>query len=128
RQEDPGAAHADANDTHAMRRAIELAARGLGFTSPNPAVGCVIADATGRIALGAAAICSVLDPGRLVLAGEVGQGGGSVLAARVSERLARISPLRTEVLVTAVEGGPILRGAVIMAMDAAQEALFAPAG
>ncbi|MET9698670.1 bifunctional diaminohydroxyphosphoribosylaminopyrimidine deaminase/5-amino-6-(5-phosphoribosylamino)uracil reductase RibD [Streptomyces sp. NPDC006529] len=49
RQEDPVAHHADANDTHAMRRAIELAARGLGFTSPNPAVGCVIADAAGRI-------------------------------------------------------------------------------
>ncbi|MER5732442.1 bifunctional diaminohydroxyphosphoribosylaminopyrimidine deaminase/5-amino-6-(5-phosphoribosylamino)uracil reductase RibD [Streptomyces sp. NPDC002138] len=52
RQEDPVAAHAhanDAHDTHAMRRAIELAARGLGFTSPNPVVGCVIADASGRI-------------------------------------------------------------------------------
>ncbi|MFJ7205668.1 bifunctional diaminohydroxyphosphoribosylaminopyrimidine deaminase/5-amino-6-(5-phosphoribosylamino)uracil reductase RibD [Streptomyces sp. NPDC098789] len=49
RQEDPVATHADANDARAMRRAIELAARGLGFTSPNPAVGCVIADASGRI-------------------------------------------------------------------------------
>ncbi|WP_330329380.1 bifunctional diaminohydroxyphosphoribosylaminopyrimidine deaminase/5-amino-6-(5-phosphoribosylamino)uracil reductase RibD [Streptomyces sp. NBC_00536] len=48
RQEDPVATRADANDTHAMRRAIELAARGLGFTSPNPVVGCVITDAEGR--------------------------------------------------------------------------------
>ncbi|WP_461036002.1 bifunctional diaminohydroxyphosphoribosylaminopyrimidine deaminase/5-amino-6-(5-phosphoribosylamino)uracil reductase RibD [Streptomyces mayteni] len=31
-----------------MRRAIELAARGLGNTSPNPVVGCVVLDATGR--------------------------------------------------------------------------------
>ncbi|WP_328541005.1 bifunctional diaminohydroxyphosphoribosylaminopyrimidine deaminase/5-amino-6-(5-phosphoribosylamino)uracil reductase RibD [Streptomyces sp. NBC_00344] len=31
-----------------MRRAISLAARGLGSTSPNPVVGCVIADAAGR--------------------------------------------------------------------------------
>jgi predicted NBD/HSP70 family sugar kinase len=93
-----------------------------------PAGEAFLDELAGRIALGAAAICSVLDPGRLVLAGEVGQGGGSALAARVAEQLARISPLRTEVLVTAVEGGPILRGAVIMAMDAAQEVLFAPAG
>ncbi|MER6995738.1 bifunctional diaminohydroxyphosphoribosylaminopyrimidine deaminase/5-amino-6-(5-phosphoribosylamino)uracil reductase RibD [Streptomyces sp. NPDC000410] len=31
-----------------MRRAIALAARGLGSTSPNPVVGCVITDAAGR--------------------------------------------------------------------------------
>ncbi|WP_030907119.1 bifunctional diaminohydroxyphosphoribosylaminopyrimidine deaminase/5-amino-6-(5-phosphoribosylamino)uracil reductase RibD [Streptomyces sp. NRRL F-5126] len=31
-----------------MRRAVALAARGLGSTSPNPVVGCVILDAEGR--------------------------------------------------------------------------------
>lgn len=53
RQEDPVATHAahaspDAG-TRAMRRAIELAARGLGSTHPNPVVGCVITDASGSI-------------------------------------------------------------------------------
>ncbi|WP_245180595.1 bifunctional diaminohydroxyphosphoribosylaminopyrimidine deaminase/5-amino-6-(5-phosphoribosylamino)uracil reductase RibD [Streptomyces montanisoli] len=33
-----------------MRRAVALAARGLGSTSPNPVVGCVILDAEGRLA------------------------------------------------------------------------------
>ncbi|MFD1829278.1 bifunctional diaminohydroxyphosphoribosylaminopyrimidine deaminase/5-amino-6-(5-phosphoribosylamino)uracil reductase RibD [Streptomyces desertarenae] len=33
-----------------MRRAVALAARGLGSTSPNPVVGCVVLDASGRIA------------------------------------------------------------------------------
>ncbi|HEY9327811.1 MAG TPA: bifunctional diaminohydroxyphosphoribosylaminopyrimidine deaminase/5-amino-6-(5-phosphoribosylamino)uracil reductase RibD [Streptomyces sp.] len=37
-----------AADTTAMRRAIALAARGLGSTSPNPVVGCVVLDATGH--------------------------------------------------------------------------------
>ncbi|MGW7454882.1 bifunctional diaminohydroxyphosphoribosylaminopyrimidine deaminase/5-amino-6-(5-phosphoribosylamino)uracil reductase RibD [Streptomyces sp. NPDC054787] len=32
-----------------MSRAVELAARGLGSTSPNPVVGCVITDATGTV-------------------------------------------------------------------------------
>ncbi|WP_217383294.1 bifunctional diaminohydroxyphosphoribosylaminopyrimidine deaminase/5-amino-6-(5-phosphoribosylamino)uracil reductase RibD [Streptomyces sp. NK08203] len=32
----------------AMRRALELAARGLGTTSPNPVVGCVVLDAHGE--------------------------------------------------------------------------------
>ena len=33
----------------AMRRAVELAARGLGTTSPNPVVGCVLLDADGQV-------------------------------------------------------------------------------
>ncbi|MBQ1012029.1 bifunctional diaminohydroxyphosphoribosylaminopyrimidine deaminase/5-amino-6-(5-phosphoribosylamino)uracil reductase RibD, partial [Micromonospora sp. M51] len=33
----------------AMRRAIELAARGLGTTSPNPVVGCVLLDSDGEV-------------------------------------------------------------------------------
>ncbi|MFB7179376.1 bifunctional diaminohydroxyphosphoribosylaminopyrimidine deaminase/5-amino-6-(5-phosphoribosylamino)uracil reductase RibD [Streptomyces sp. NPDC056257] len=55
RQEDPVATHAahaaPASDagTRAMRRAVELAARGLGSTSPNPVVGCVITDASGTV-------------------------------------------------------------------------------
>ncbi|MFE7775981.1 bifunctional diaminohydroxyphosphoribosylaminopyrimidine deaminase/5-amino-6-(5-phosphoribosylamino)uracil reductase RibD [Streptomyces sp. NPDC057445] len=39
---------ATAADMDAMRRAITLAARGLGSTSPNPVVGCVITDAAGQ--------------------------------------------------------------------------------
>jgi diaminohydroxyphosphoribosylaminopyrimidine deaminase/5-amino-6-(5-phosphoribosylamino)uracil reductase len=31
-----------------MRRALELAALGLGTTSPNPPVGCVVLDVAGR--------------------------------------------------------------------------------
>lgn len=33
-----------------MARAVELASRGLGRTSPNPVVGCVVLDAEGRVA------------------------------------------------------------------------------
>ncbi|WNE99993.1 bifunctional diaminohydroxyphosphoribosylaminopyrimidine deaminase/5-amino-6-(5-phosphoribosylamino)uracil reductase RibD [Streptomyces luomodiensis] len=41
---------ATAAETQAMRHAVALAARGLGHTSPNPVVGCVILDADGRVA------------------------------------------------------------------------------
>ncbi len=37
-------------ETEAMRRAVALAARALGSTSPNPVVGCVVLDAGGRVA------------------------------------------------------------------------------
>jgi diaminohydroxyphosphoribosylaminopyrimidine deaminase / 5-amino-6-(5-phosphoribosylamino)uracil reductase len=36
-------------DHHWMRRALELAGNGIGVTSPNPAVGCVILDAAGQL-------------------------------------------------------------------------------
>lgn len=49
RQEDPVAAGAATpTELAAMRRAVSLAARGLGGTSPNPVVGCVVLDAGGR--------------------------------------------------------------------------------
>ncbi|WP_406859686.1 ROK family transcriptional regulator [Streptomyces sp. HUAS MG47] len=79
-----------------------------------------------RLALGAAAVASVLDPGCVVLGGENGHAGGAALAARVEDRLARLSPLRTEVRATALGGGAVLRGALLAARDAAQDDLFGP--
>jgi diaminohydroxyphosphoribosylaminopyrimidine deaminase/5-amino-6-(5-phosphoribosylamino)uracil reductase len=37
-------------DCYWMQRALELARRGIGVTSPNPAVGCVILDCAGQVA------------------------------------------------------------------------------
>ena len=37
-------------DRYWMQRALELARRGIGVTSPNPAVGCVILDKAGQVA------------------------------------------------------------------------------
>jgi len=37
-------------DRYWMQRALELARRGIGVTSPNPAVGCVILDRAGQVA------------------------------------------------------------------------------
>ncbi|MEQ7005517.1 ROK family transcriptional regulator [Actinopolymorpha sp. B17G11] len=88
-----------------------------------------------RVAAGAAAICAVLDPGYLVLAGEVGRAGGDQLANRVAERLADAVPLPTQVVAATVGGppapepaagpdagarvadSPVLRGAVLVALD-----------
>ncbi|MFI1501754.1 ROK family transcriptional regulator [Streptomyces platensis] len=81
-----------------------------------------------RIALGVAAVCAVLDPGCVVLGGEVGRGGGAELADRVTGHLARLSPLRTDVRAGAVGGRAVLLGAVLAARDAAQNDLFGAAG
>ncbi|BAC74612.1 transcriptional regulator [Streptomyces avermitilis] len=83
----------------------------------------VLAD---RLAIGAAAVVAVLDPGCVVLAGEVGQAGGDVLAARVEERLVRMSPLPAEVRASTLGGDAVLRGALLTARDGAQDELFGP--
>ncbi|MFJ2719780.1 ROK family transcriptional regulator [Streptomyces sp. NPDC087437] len=79
-----------------------------------------------RVALGVASVVAVLDPGCVVLGGEIGQAGGEMLAARVAERVARMSPLRTEVRAGALGGRAVLRGALVTARDRAQDDLFAP--
>ena len=64
-----------------------------------------------RLALGVASVCVILDPGLVVLAGEVGQAGGTALTARVEEAVARICPVRPEVVTTTVtDKNPGLRG------------------
>jgi predicted NBD/HSP70 family sugar kinase len=79
-----------------------------------------------RLAIGAASVVAVLDPGCVVLGGEVGRAGGEVLASRVEARLAALSPLPTEVRPSALGGAAVLRGALLMARDTAQDELFAP--
>ncbi|MFI1368527.1 ROK family transcriptional regulator [Streptomyces griseochromogenes] len=79
-----------------------------------------------RVAVGAASVVAVLDPGCVVLGGEVGQAGGAVLAGLVEERLCRVSPLPTEVRPSSLGGTAVLRGALLMARERAQDELFAP--
>ncbi len=78
-----------------------------------------------RLALGAAAVVAVLDPGCVVLGGETGLAGGKALAARVEARLAELSPLRAEVRAGELGGGAVLSGALLIAREAAQDDLFA---
>ncbi|MFJ4281268.1 ROK family transcriptional regulator [Streptomyces massasporeus] len=81
-----------------------------------------------RLAVGVASVVAILDPGCVVLGGEVGQAGGAELAARVRDRIARMTPLPTEVRATTLGGGAVLRGALLTARDRAQEELFEPGG
>ncbi|MEU8433718.1 ROK family transcriptional regulator [Streptomyces sp. NPDC029216] len=78
-----------------------------------------------RLALGAAAVAAVLDPGCVVLGGELGRAGGEALAAWVARRLAALSPVPTEVRATALGDPAVLEGARLAAREAAQSLLFA---
>ncbi|MEV5432503.1 ROK family transcriptional regulator [Streptomyces sp. NPDC052701] len=101
----------------------EPVAAGTGL--PDPGAAARFLDAlAGRVAVGVASVVAVLDPGCVVLGGEIGQAGGEALATRVRERVARMSPLPTEVRPGALGGGAVLRGALLTARDRAQEELF----
>ncbi|MDR8410481.1 ROK family transcriptional regulator [Nonomuraea sp. 3-1Str] len=78
-----------------------------------------------RLALGVAAVCVILDPGLVVLGGEVGHAGGRALTSRVEEAVARVCPVRPQVATSTVEGNPVLRGAVLAALHQAHEEIFA---
>ncbi|MCB5180599.1 ROK family transcriptional regulator [Streptomyces antimicrobicus] len=80
-----------------------------------------------RLALGAAAVAAVLDPGCVVLAGGLGLAGGPPLAARVAARLTDLTPVPTEVRATALGDDAVLEGARLAARDAAQDTLFTTA-
>lgn len=81
-----------------------------------------------RIAVGVASVVALLDPGHVVLGGEVGQAGGEALAARVRDRLAAMSPLPADVRPSTLGGGAVLRGALLTARDRAQDELFGAPG
>jgi predicted NBD/HSP70 family sugar kinase len=87
--------------------------------------GQFLGELAGRVATGVAAISVVLDPGLVVLGGEIGRAGGAVLADRVAAEVGRICPAQPEVVPTAVDGRPVLRGAVLAAVDQARRELLA---
>ncbi len=77
-----------------------------------------------RVAVGVASVCVVLDPGLVVLGGEVGRAGGTALADRVAA-VASIWPSRPRVVPTGVPGEPVLRGAMLAAVAQARAGLLA---
>jgi predicted NBD/HSP70 family sugar kinase len=77
-----------------------------------------------RLALGAAAVAAVLDPGCVVLGGEIGHAGGEPLASRVEAKVAGLSPLRTQVRAGTLGGAAVLSGALLTAGEAARGELF----
>jgi predicted NBD/HSP70 family sugar kinase len=116
----------------------ELAARH-GFAAPTPAeavraavsagepghAGAFLGELAHRVAVGVASVCVVLDPGLVVLGGEVGRAGGTALADRVAAAVASIWPSRPRVVPTGVPGEPVLRGAMLAAVSQARAALLA---
>lgn len=77
-----------------------------------------------RISYGVAAVNIILDPGLVVLSGELGRAGGHTLSDRVERAVARICPTRPRIVVSQIDGNPVLRGALHSALEQAREEVF----
>jgi predicted NBD/HSP70 family sugar kinase len=114
--------------------AVQALAADYGFAAATPAeaVQAAVAGSPAfleelarRVAVGVASVCVVLDPGLVVLGGEVGRAGGTALAASVAADVASICPARPRVVPTGVPDEPVLRGAMLAAVAQARAALLA---
>jgi len=86
-----------------MQRALELARRGIGLTSPNPAVGCVILDSAGQLAGEGWHEYDLLDHAEVVAlkaAGERARGGTAYVTLEPCNHTGRTPPC-TEALIAA---------------------------
>ncbi|MGH3225853.1 MAG: ROK family transcriptional regulator [Streptosporangiaceae bacterium] len=114
--------------------AVQALAADHGFAAPTPAEAvqaavagspAFLGELARRVAVGVASVCVVLDPGLVVLGGEVGRAGGTALATRVAADVAGICPARPRVVPTGVPDEPVLRGAMLAAVAQARAALLA---
>jgi predicted NBD/HSP70 family sugar kinase len=105
--------------------AIAAAAAAAGADGPDRTTGAAVLDELARrVALGVVAVAVVLDPSIVVIAGEVGSAGGDALARRIEDYVARLAPVSPRVVVTQVPDEPVLRGALLTALDDAREEVF----
>jgi predicted NBD/HSP70 family sugar kinase/biotin operon repressor len=108
--------------------AVAAAVADLARDPQAPAAKAFLDDLAHRVAIGVAAVCSVLDPGLVVLGGTVGEAGADELAARVAAEVPRLCLARPAVRPTSVPGEPVLRGAMQAALAQARAALFTSLG
>lgn len=107
-----------------------------GFAGPEPgdvvrsaveagAEGTACLDEIARgLALGIVAACVLLDPTVVVLGGPVGYAGGLELAGRVAAQTVQLAPVNPSVVAGTVTSEPVIRGAILLGLDAVRVGLF----
>ncbi|MEU0572003.1 ROK family transcriptional regulator [Nonomuraea sp. NPDC005983] len=81
-------------------------------------------DIAARLAVGLAAITSVIDPGLIVLTGGVVLSGGESLRELVEHELHALTIPRPQLRLSTVEGNPVLAGALDLALDTVRDEVF----
>lgn len=81
-----------------------------------------------RLAVGLAAITSVVDPGLILLTGGVVLAGGETLRELVEEELHALTIARPRVRLSVVRGNPVLAGALDLALATVRDEIFDSTG
>ena len=121
------AAALDAPDTRsggATGGATGEAARRAASAGRAERAGAALDELASRLATGLAAITAVLDPGLVVLAGDVLLAGAEPLRSRLQAELHTIGIGRPRLELCSAEGNPVLLGALHLALSAARKAVF----
>ncbi|TYB70942.1 ROK family transcriptional regulator [Nonomuraea sp. PA05] len=98
------------------------AASGTGQKAEDARAG--LRDIAARLAVGLAAITAVVDPALIVLTGGAVLPGGEVLRELVEHELHALTIPRPPVRLSAVEGNPVLAGALDLALAAVRDEVF----
>ncbi|MCG5219311.1 ROK family transcriptional regulator [Streptosporangium sp. KLBMP 9127] len=106
----------------AMTSAVDLARHGAGRTAEEAGAGLRLV--ASRLAVGLAAIASVVDPGLIVLTGGLMAAGGEHLRDLVERELHALLHSHPQVRLSALEGNPVLAGAMDLALTTVREEVF----
>jgi predicted NBD/HSP70 family sugar kinase len=77
-----------------------------------------------RLALALATVTGILDPGLIVLTGDIPAAGGEALRARTERALHSYTLPRPPVRLSSIEGNPVLAGALLQALEQARLKIF----
>jgi predicted NBD/HSP70 family sugar kinase len=122
-----GYGFAASSAAESVRAAVEAASPGEMDHAPGSAAARAnefLDELAHRVALGVANVCTVLDPGLVVLGGDVGLAGGAELARRIAAEVTRLCLARPRIVPTEVPSEPVLRGALLAAVDHARADLL----
>jgi hypothetical protein len=85
-------------------------------------------EVAGRLAVGLAAITSVMDPALIVLTGAVPLAGGEPLRRLIEEELHALTIARPRVRLSQVAGNPVLVGALDLALATVRDEVLDSTG
>jgi predicted NBD/HSP70 family sugar kinase len=78
-----------------------------------------------RLAIGVASVCAVVDPGLVVLAGDVGGAADERLCKLIGAEVGHLVPVTPTVVTTSVGTDPVLHGAVLTGVEKARQSVLA---
>ncbi|WP_432037985.1 ROK family transcriptional regulator [Streptomyces cucumeris] len=101
------------------------AAKALAAAAHTPGAGdAVLTELAGRLATGLASVIAVVDPELVVLSGGIAQAGGERLRELVEAGLTGLALPRPDIRISALDGDPILLGALRQALTDARRTVF----